>query len=536
MSRWLRASAVAGCTALLYVSAGLAASPAFADTPPNPIPTAPAASPSFTLAPAYGQVGQMLTITAQGATTFPTDGTASVTFNSDVTATTIQAVSSTQLDVVVPSGATTGPVDVVAASTTYTGPTFTLQQPTSWAASLRPSALTYGQKATVGGELSSTGPVNGPVAGVLATLQFRQSGSGRWHTAGGTAARTTSGNGQVSWQVEPSRDGQYRVTFKQTPQYAAAISSALGVAVRPQITLRPVTTAPALTPTQINGTIKPRLAGPVFLEQRTGTTWKRIQRTQVHNGGFTFTINPNAYSLLRERVERPADSTHVDAISRVLAIQVVHRLLEYGDSGADVKALEQRLRALHYDVGPPSTYYGWDMVHAVTAFQKVQGFTRTGDADTDVWARLAHPKVPHLEHTDVSGTSVEVNLTSQILMIGKNGHIWRILDTSTAGGYTYTDTAGEQATAITPTGFFRIQYKIDHLVKDKLGTLWRPSYFDSSGDAIHGEGDTNSGYDVPAYPASHGCVRITDSAVDRYYNVFAIGTPVWIYYASSAKS
>ena len=108
--------------------------------------------------------------------------------------------------------------------------------------------------------------------------------------------------------------------------------------------------------------------------------------------------------------------------------------------------------------------------------------------------------------------------------------MWPILDTSTAGGYTYTDSAGQQATAITPTGHFTIQYKIDHLVKDMLGTLWRPSYFDSSGDAIHGEGDTNSGYDVPPYPASHGCVRITDSAVDRYYDTFAIGVPVWIYH------
>jgi peptidoglycan hydrolase-like protein with peptidoglycan-binding domain len=299
--------------------------------------------------------------------------------------------------------------------------------------------------------------------------------------------------------------------------------------VSPQITVAPVPTAPALTPTRIGGTIEPRLTGPVYLEQLHGKTWRRVARTQVHRGHFSFTINPTAYSLLHDRVVRSADPTHVAAISRVLNIRVVHRVLSYGNTGADVTALQKRLRALHYDVGPPSDFYGWDLLHAVTAFQKVQGFSRTGAADPDVWARLAHPKVPHLIHTDVSGTSVEVDLTRQILMIGENGKVWRILDTSTAGGYTYTDSAGYAATAITPTGFFHIEYKIDHLVKDKLGELFRPSYFDSSGDAIHGEGDTDSGYDVPPYPASHGCVRITDNAVDRYYNVFAIGTPVWIY-------
>jgi lipoprotein-anchoring transpeptidase ErfK/SrfK len=126
--------------------------------------------------------------------------------------------------------------------------------------------------------------------------------------------------------------------------------------------------------------------------------------------------------------------------------------------------------------------------------------------------------------------AVEVNLTSQILMIAKYGKVWRILDTSTAGGYTYTDSAGFAATAITPTGRFTIRYKVDHLVTDKLGSLWRPSYFDYSGDAIHGEGDGNSGGDVPPYAASHGCVRITDLAVNRYYDLFAVGTPVWIYH------
>lgn len=521
MSRWLRAAAVTGCTALLCATAGLSASPAAADDAPVT---------SFTLAPAFGQAGQTLTLTAQGTTTFPTDGSAGVTFNDDVTATSIQAVSPTVLDVVVPTNASTGPVAVVAGTTTYDGPTFTLQQSTAWTATLTPALLTFGHKAVVGAKLETTGTLTLPVSGAVATLQHRLGDSGAWHRAPGAADEMTSDDGTVSWKVQPASNGEYRVHFAETPEYGAAVSDPLEMRVRPQITVQPVTAAPVGSNTRIAGSVHPHVSGRVVLERLQGSSWHHIGSTQAHHGKFGFEIDPSTYSLLHYRVLRPGDATHHVALSRVLTIQAVHRVLVYGSSGADVLALQKRLRALHYDVGSKSSYYGWDMIHAVTAFEKVQGFARNGDAGPDVWARLAYPKRPRLKYRSVHGTSVEVNLTKQILMIAKNGHVWRILDTSTAGGYTYTDSAGLQATAITPTGHFVIQYKIDHLVKDKLGTLWRPSYFDSSGDAIHGEGDSNYGGDVPPYAASHGCVRITDLAVNRYYNVFAIGVPVWIYH------
>lgn len=519
MSRRLRAAAITGCTALLCATAGLSASPVAADGTPPP----------FTLAPAFGEVGQTLTLTAQGTTTFPTDGSATVTFNDDAPATSIQAVSPTVLDVVVPTDASTGPVAVVAGTTTYDGPTFTLQQPATLSATLTPTVLTYGQRAVVDATLLTSGSVIVPVSGATVTLQHRSNDAGSWHTASGTGAEMTGGDGKVSWKVRPARNGEYRASFAETPEYAATASNPLDMSVSPQISVAPITSAPVGTDTQITGSIRPHLAGRVFLEELEGGSWHHVEQALARHGSFTFEIDPSAYTLLHYRVLRPGDASHHGALSRVLNIQAVHQLLAYGSSGSDVLALQKRLRVLHYDVGPKSSYYGWDMVHAVTAFEKVQGFTRNGDAGPDVWGRLAYPKRPHLRHTSVKGTSVEVDLTKQILMIGKNGHVWRILDTSTAGGYTYTDSAGLQATAITPTGHFTIQYKVDHLVKDKLGTLWRPSYFNDEGDAIHGEGDTNYGGDVPAYPASHGCVRITDLAVNRYYNVFAVGVPVWIY-------
>ena len=81
-----------------------------------------------------------------------------------------------------------------------------------------------------------------------------------------------------------------------------------------------------------------------------------------------------------------------------------------------------------------------------------------------------------------------------------------------------------RSVAVTPTGLFRISRQVDGLVTDSLGQLWRPKYFDG-GFAIHGDSS------VPPTPASHGCVRVSNEAIDWIWeqNLAPIGTPVWVY-------
>ena len=71
---------------------------------------------------------------------------------------------------------------------------------------------------------------------------------------------------------------------------------------------------------------------------------------------------------------------------------------------------------------------------------------------------------------------------------------------------------------------YQIYREVDGLVVDNLGSLWRPKYFDS-GIAIHGETD------VPPYPVSHGCVRVSIAAIDWIWttNVVPLGTTVWVF-------
>lgn len=57
-----------------------------------------------------------------------------------------------------------------------------------------------------------------------------------------------------------------------------------------------------------------------------------------------------------------------------------------------------------------------------------------------------------------------------------------------------------------------------------LGVLYRPKYF-VGGVAVHGYPN------VPPYPASHGCVRVTNEAMDWLWAKAAlpIGGRVWVY-------
>jgi lipoprotein-anchoring transpeptidase ErfK/SrfK len=52
--------------------------------------------------------------------------------------------------------------------------------------------------------------------------------------------------------------------------------------------------------------------------------------------------------------------------------------------------------------------------------------------------------------------------------------------------------------------------------------MYRPNYF-YAGYAVHGMTS------VPAYPASHGCVRMTVPTMDRMWPSLWIGMPVAIY-------
>jgi lipoprotein-anchoring transpeptidase ErfK/SrfK len=192
-----------------------------------------------------------------------------------------------------------------------------------------------------------------------------------------------------------------------------------------------------------------------------------------------------------------------------------------GATGPAVVALQQRLSSLGYWLGSPDGHFGETTVQAVYALQKAVGIGRDGVVGPATSAALSQGVLPHPRST--SGQVIEVDLQRDLVMLVSDGKLGYVLNTSTGGGYRYTD-QGSTSVAETPVGQFHIFRQVDGMVTNSLGQLWRPKFFDS-GFAVHGDSD------VPPYPASHGCVRISNAAIDWIWssNLAPTGTEVWVY-------
>ncbi len=182
-------------------------------------------------------------------------------------------------------------------------------------------------------------------------------------------------------------------------------------------------------------------------------------------------------------------------------------VLRTGSRGAAVTTLQHRLAGLRYDVGPIDGSFGYQTYHGVVAFQKVNGLVRDGIVGPRTWYALAHPLIPRPRRW-LSVSSLEANLTRQVVYLARQGVVLRILDASSG-----------TASTPTPTGNFTIYRRIDGWRQSPLGLLWRPNYF-YGGYAVHGSTS------VPAYPASHGCVRVTVPAINRLWSLLRVGMPV----------
>jgi lipoprotein-anchoring transpeptidase ErfK/SrfK len=205
-----------------------------------------------------------------------------------------------------------------------------------------------------------------------------------------------------------------------------------------------------------------------------------------------------------------APGTAVAAAPAPAMTAVSQPVLRLGSQGPAVVQLQRRLATLHYDVGPIDGSFGPQTYHGVVAFQKVNGLTRDGIVGPRTWAALAYPVIPRPRRW-LSSSSLEVNVTKQVVYLARQGVVLRILDASTG-----------KASTPTPLGRFSILRRIDGWRQSPLGLMWRPNYF-YRGYAVHGSTS------VPTYPASHGCVRVTIPAMNRLWGLLRIGMPVTLY-------
>ena len=194
----------------------------------------------------------------------------------------------------------------------------------------------------------------------------------------------------------------------------------------------------------------------------------------------------------------------------------------------EVLAMQERLAELGYDVGTPDGSWGARTTYSLMAFQKVEGLTRDGADGPETQAALAKATKPGPMVPGGSPTRIEIDVARQVLFHWVDGSLARILPVSTGNNERYC-VDGDCDVAVTPGGTFRIGRKALGLEVAPLGELWWPMYF-NRGIAIHGSPS------VPAYPASHGCIRIPMYAAPTFFDQVPAGTRVHVLNSPEAEA
>jgi peptidoglycan hydrolase-like protein with peptidoglycan-binding domain len=198
------------------------------------------------------------------------------------------------------------------------------------------------------------------------------------------------------------------------------------------------------------------------------------------------------------------------------------QVLRLGASGPAVRELQQRLSDLGFWLGEIDGNYGQLTRQAVMALQKAEGLTR--DGVTGPQTRRQVPTASRPTPRTAEGDHIEIDLERQLLLVVRGGQVQWVFNTSTGNGEAYDRPSGGTGVARTPRGEFEVERQINGVRNAELGVLYRPKYF-RGGIAVHGSGS------IPAQPASHGCVRVSNAAMDLLWasDVAPIGTPVHVY-------
>jgi peptidoglycan hydrolase-like protein with peptidoglycan-binding domain len=175
-----------------------------------------------------------------------------------------------------------------------------------------------------------------------------------------------------------------------------------------------------------------------------------------------------------------------------------------------VKTTQQRLIALAYLLrGDDDGRFGPATQNAILAFQKWERLGRTGLLDARTKARLADATRPTPRTHGGSGKRAEILLDRQVALLINNDKVVRAIPVS----------SGKPSTP-TPPGDYRVYAKIPRWWSVPFRE-WLPYALPFVGGiAFHEFGD------VPAFPASHGCVRQSSTVAPWTYQFAYVGMPV----------
>ena len=237
---------------------------------------------------------------------------------------------------------------------------------------------------------------------------------------------------------------------------------------------------------------------------------KRIRKAIVvtqADGSFAKRMRTTRAGRYSVRAVHPGSAVIAATRGPKVTVSVFEPRAADGDRNALVKLLQRSLARLHYAVPAHGTYDA-ATGRAVMAFRKVNSMPRRYDADRAVIEKaIALKGAFKVRHPD-AGRHVEADLSKQVLALIDKGKVVETYHTSSG-------------TAATPTviGSFRVYLKTPGT---NAKGMVHSSYF-IRGYAIHGY------VDVPAFNASHGCLRIPIADAWRVFAWLRMGDRVIVY-------
>jgi hypothetical protein len=202
-------------------------------------------------------------------------------------------------------------------------------------------------------------------------------------------------------------------------------------------------------------------------------------------------------------------------------------------SGPATQVVQLRLLGLGLWLKDADGIYDFTTRQAVMAFQKFAELPVSGSVDDETADAILHAGRPLSRSKDegLDKDLVEVDLERQLAFVVRDGETEAVLNISTGTGKPYVERNPRNPNIVirdvadTPKGRFRVwRLRTDGWWEGDLGPIYRPIYF-LGGIAFHGSAV------IPAYPASHGCVRVSVDAMDMLWETGLLEKwdDVWVY-------
>lgn len=259
----------------------------------------------------------------------------------------------------------------------------------------------------------------------------------------------------------------------------------------------------------VRGRVKSAVVGEVLTLYaiRGDKASKTVRRKVKARGRFQFRFKVGGPGRLRLVIKHRASALQEAFRTRDNTITVVDWHAGAGERGVKVLLLQRALLAQHYAT-PVGGYYDDATARAVLAFRKANDMSRDGYATSEVYGKLLRGRGAFKLRYPKAGKHVELDWSRQVLVLAQNGKPYR----------TYHASSGKPST---PTVFGTFHFYLKTPGTNAKGMV-DSSYF-IGGYAIHGYAD------VPAYAASHGCVRVPIPNALQIYSWIDVGDPIFVY-------